>query len=313
MTEAAASMTEWQKNNQDSLLFSRKHHKHQKVLLESTVPKSQTVPIKTESPVQPLGPRMLLSHRVKTSLSTLTAADPDTPPTPPPAAHTVRPLFRAVRGNKRGGWKIEWRTGGENGGSVTTVDVRAAKERPEGDGGRQECFLCVWGYFISPVSSPKFNDQLGDCKSCSSTERRCGSAWDVPVQPGCAAAPLLWCTDFHLYGHCTCVLLKEQDANTSGASLSCKTRVDLRHQLSSRLWKEALLQRDTLYLDCLGDSERDAVFKLEKWTEISVLQHIVKSTSLHGKEVHLEVSIEVIVVKEDSVQGNWPGRPLNRI
>lgn len=74
-----------------------------KAFLESTVPKSQTVPIKTESPVQPLGPRMLLSHRVKTSLSTLTAADPDTPPTPPPAAHTVRPLFRAVRGNKRGG------------------------------------------------------------------------------------------------------------------------------------------------------------------------------------------------------------------
>lgn len=39
------------------------------------------------------------------------------------------------------------------GGSVTTVDVRAEKERPEGDGGRQECFLCVWGAFISPVSS----------------------------------------------------------------------------------------------------------------------------------------------------------------
>lgn len=136
--------------------------------------------------------------------------------------------------------------------------------------------------------------------------RRPGATW-------MCAAPLLWCTDFRLYGDCTCVLLKEQDVNTSGASLSCKRRVDLRHQLSSRLWKEALLQRDTLYLDCLGDSERDAVFKLEKWTEISVLQHIVKSTSLHRKKVHLEVSTEVIVVKEDSVQGNWPGRPLNRI
>lgn len=99
------------------------------VLLESTVPKSQTVPIKTASPVQPLVPRMLLSHGMKTSVSTRTA-HPDTPPTPPPAAHTVRPLFRATRGDKRG-WKIEWRTGGENGGQwqLWTCELRKEELR----------------------------------------------------------------------------------------------------------------------------------------------------------------------------------------
>lgn len=48
--------------------------------------KARLSPLKTESPVQPLVPSMLLLHRVKTSLSTLTATDPNTTPTPPPAA-----------------------------------------------------------------------------------------------------------------------------------------------------------------------------------------------------------------------------------
>lgn len=56
---------------------------------------------------------------------------------------------------------------------------------------------------------------------CSSTERR-GSARDLLLHPGRA----------HLYWENTPVLLAEQDATTSGASLSCQTTVGSRHQLS---------------------------------------------------------------------------------
>lgn len=63
---------------------------------------ARPVPLKPGAPpAQPLVPRTLLSHLPPSARS------PPPIPTPlplgPPAAHTVRPLFRAVGANKRGG------------------------------------------------------------------------------------------------------------------------------------------------------------------------------------------------------------------
>lgn len=123
-----------------------------------------------------------------------------------------------------------WGWGGR--GSVTTVDVRAEKEGPEKEGRgntfrASACFRCICGCFSSSFS-PYFNkvEVLKAAAPSGSVPPK--TFWCIlDVQP------LFWCRlDSHLYWENTRVLLTEQDANTSGASLSCQTTAGPRHQLS---------------------------------------------------------------------------------